>query len=208
MAGVSVETIKRLERIRGPVNASPLTVSMLRQALSQLDVIFFFDERDRLCVRQGGEVGSLSAEGVTSGADDEPLFRAIYHSVATPDTMEHASTVVDSIVEEALILNSQLAITGALLYAGGRFAQVLEGPRNNVSRVLGQIAMDRRHNRFTPVDRREAQERLFPDWVLCAPPLFPPSQSLTFNPAAMCADDYVNLLLDLRDNQRRAAGLS
>src|SRR4051812_38783690 len=53
-AGVSVETIKRLERIRGVVNASPSTLAALALALAALDVTFFADPTGRPCVRHGG----------------------------------------------------------------------------------------------------------------------------------------------------------
>ena len=56
--------------------------------------------------------------------------------------------------------NTQNGITGVLMYGGGQFIQVLEGPPAAVRRLYARIAADPRHGRLEiladgPIDRRE-----------------------------------------------------
>ena len=205
LAGVSVETIKRLERIRGVVNASAATRQALALAFAKLGVTFFSDPAGRLCVRQGGgEDGALIAP---AAAPVRPglLCRAIYHSVAADETARSADAVIGNIVSAALERNGPLSVTGALLYAGGRFLQALEGAPRDVALVLGGIAMDPRHHHFTPVGRTVIAQRLFPDWVLCAGQVEGLDVTANFDPAEMQADDFLALLVQLADRERTAA---
>lgn len=167
LAGVSVETIKRLERIHGPVNASSATLEYLRKAFAGLGVSFFC-EAGGSGVRLDTGAEPPRAIEVTPPKSPAQLCCAIYHSVATAETQANAPAVMNDILEAAVDLNGRLSVTGALLYANGRFLQALEGDPADVWRVLGGIAMDRRHRDFTPVTRSVVTERLFPDWVLCA----------------------------------------
>jgi len=69
--------------------------------------------------------------------------------------------------------NERAGITGVLLYGGGRFLQVLEGPAPAVRALYGRIATDPRHGHLElladgPVPRRE-----FADWHMSFAPLTP-----------------------------------
>ncbi len=50
-AGVSVDTIKRLERIAGPVSANTLTIDAIRRALESAGVIFIAENGEGPGVR-------------------------------------------------------------------------------------------------------------------------------------------------------------
>lgn len=206
LAGVSVETIKRLERIHGPVNASPATLAYLRKTFEGLGVTFF-SETTGSGVRLDRGDGSPRAVEVAAPRAPTQLCRAIYHSVATPETTANALAVMNAILDAAVELNGRLSVTGALLYAGGGFIQALEGDPADVWRVLGGIAMDRRHHDFTPVARSVVTERLFPDWVLCA------SSERTFEGEAipsfkhMTADAALALLTRLSHLEREALNI-
>ena len=43
-AGVSLETVKRLERLRGPISAKTTTEAAIRSAFTALDVIFLEED--------------------------------------------------------------------------------------------------------------------------------------------------------------------
>lgn len=166
-AGVSLETVKRLERIRGPVNANLRTLRALTKAFEDFGVQFFNDGGGHQCVCLGlpGEEAQWAHVDATPPEPAE-VFRAIYHSVASVESAARLQAVLDDILRTATALNAQLGLTGALLAVDGRFLQVLEGPRDSVLHVLGRIAMDRRHHRFTPLESAKADSRRFGDWLM------------------------------------------
>jgi hypothetical protein len=72
---------------------------------------------------------------------------------------------------EALLLksrerNSQLGLTGMLLYYDGAFMQVLEGPEENVRTLYARIGQDPRHHRIIRLLEEYIPERNFPDWSM------------------------------------------
>lgn len=69
-----------------------------------------------------------------------PLQQTFYvsRSVATP-------TEVESILARARALNATRQVTGSLLFTGGHFAQVLEGPAPALADTMSAITADGRH---------------------------------------------------------------
>ena len=62
--------------------------------------------------------------------------------------------------------NPAEGLTGALAYDDGHFIQVVEGPRDAVSRLLFTIAADERHTGMTLVEFAEISRRRFSDWTM------------------------------------------
>ncbi|QJU55761.1 BLUF domain-containing protein [Herbiconiux sp. KACC 21604] len=62
--------------------------------------------------------------------------------------------------------NARDGLTGMLLYRGGRFLQVLEGPEDAVRTRIEAIRADERHERFGVLIEETADERHFPDWTM------------------------------------------
>ena len=69
-AGISLETIKRLERLRGPISANTTTEAAIRSAFGTLDVIFLEEDGHGYGVRfrypgpsRGPASGRTGAEG-------------------------------------------------------------------------------------------------------------------------------------------------
>jgi hypothetical protein len=71
---------------------------------------------------------------------------------------------VEELVRSAIDHNLRAGITGALVLADGRFAQVLEGPREGVAALMGRIAIDPRHTSVRVVSTSFVSERRFPNW--------------------------------------------
>jgi hypothetical protein len=101
------------------------------------------------------------------------LYRLIYRSrdviaQAMPDalTEEGLQREMRAIVASARWHNKADNLTGALMYTGAGFAQVLEGPREVVERTFDRIAADRRHADVTVLSFTPTQRRSFPDWPL------------------------------------------
>src|ERR1700749_406262 len=91
------------------------------------------------------------------------LFRIIYCSRnEIPGTGEEVADALLSLLEAARSKNQRLDLTGALLYQGGVFAQVLEGPQNAVEQVFGLIKLDDRNSQVTVALRGPELERDFP----------------------------------------------
>jgi hypothetical protein len=62
--------------------------------------------------------------------------------------------------------NEKFDVTGLLLYKGGNFMQVLEGPEDQVGKLYEIIKKDRRHKDVSVISREEIQKRQFPNWEM------------------------------------------
>ena len=70
------------------------------------------------------------------------------------------------IVAAARENNPARGLTGALLSAGGCFAQVLEGPRGSVEQMFENIKRDARHSEIITLHLKTIEKREFPDWSM------------------------------------------
>lgn len=89
----------------------------------------------------------------------DTLVQAVYlsHDRMSPEALE-------TLVADARVRNAQDGITGALLFGGGHFVQVLEGPAPAVEALLRRIEADPRHEGFEVLLRRPTPARQFADW--------------------------------------------
>ncbi|UZE49005.1 BLUF domain-containing protein [Rhodopseudomonas sp. P2A-2r] len=62
--------------------------------------------------------------------------------------------------------NARVAITGALIFNTGIFAQVLEGDRRDVEATFERIQRDRRHGDLQVLEFAQASGRRFPSWSM------------------------------------------
>jgi len=81
-----------------------------------------------------------------------------------PDT--DASSMIADIVAVGSERNAACGVTGALVYSGNHFAQLLEGPDTAVERLLTSIRADGRHTDLLVVRDTEVEERQFDGWGL------------------------------------------
>ena len=73
---------------------------------------------------------------------------------------------LSNIVKVARARNAKLEVTGALVFTGERFAQVLEGSAGAVDELMTSICRDRRHTEVNVVQVIELDARQFPDWSM------------------------------------------
>lgn len=168
--GLSLETIKRLERIRGPVDANTRTLNAIIEALSGLGIQFNGCEDGgvgvcRLPERMVREAGHRHAP--LSRRETQPLRRMIFHSMANTASGQSFKALIDEISRSSTKQNEQLGISGVLFSSDARFLQVIEGPKDCVRQVFGAIFCDPRHSSVTVLEDRDVAIRLFPDWTLC-----------------------------------------
>jgi hypothetical protein len=77
-----------------------------------------------------------------------------------------AEVEVRDVVQNASLRNHSLYVTGALLYTGSHFAQLLEGPRGAVEQLRASILRDDRHCNVQTVLEETIEGRRFEGWSL------------------------------------------
>lgn len=73
---------------------------------------------------------------------------------------------VRQIVTASRLRNARLGVTGALASVGDRFAQVLEGAPASIDELMGDIAVDPRHEKVDVLFCRPIGQRDFARWAL------------------------------------------
>ena len=89
------------------------------------------------------------------------IFHVIYVSTATEPL---SSGQLRELLIAARQRNSNLGLTGLLLYAHGKFIQVLEGSESAVREVFTSIQRDKRHKNIDTLRFENKETRNFPDW--------------------------------------------
>lgn len=93
------------------------------------------------------------------------MYRLIYTSRSRlPDA--EADAVVAGIVEVSRHRNAREDITGALMFTGGTFAQILEGEADAVRRLMADIRRDRAHADIEVAHEGDVPARAFADWSM------------------------------------------
>ncbi|EJL89863.1 sensor of blue-light using FAD [Polaromonas sp. CF318] len=93
------------------------------------------------------------------------MIRLLYISDAHEGINEEA---VNGVLKSAAKNNPPLGITGLLVFGGGVFAQILEGPEQAVLRKYVQIATDMRHHNCRIVYITTTEERIFKNISMAA----------------------------------------
>jgi len=77
-----------------------------------------------------------------------------------------AETELVELLRKSRANNERDGVSGMLLYQGGNFIQVLEGPVEAVDRVLARVEKDPRHRGVILMSRRTVAEREFGEWSM------------------------------------------
>ncbi|MBY0338374.1 MAG: BLUF domain-containing protein [Acetobacteraceae bacterium] len=104
--------------------------------------------------------------GPSAGAPGgEALHRVVYRSeMALVGTAAEVGDEIRAILAASRRNNAAAALTGALLYSGRHFTQVLEGPLDALERTYDRISADLRHSAFDLVQFVPLQARTFGEW--------------------------------------------
>lgn len=95
------------------------------------------------------------------------LYHLAYISKNTiPGPKEEVETQIRDILKAAHTNNPSKNITGALLYSGGYFCQVVEGAMDDLEELFETIQMDPRHGEVTVLHFEAIQERGFTEWAM------------------------------------------
>ena len=93
------------------------------------------------------------------------LSSLLYVSNSTIPSSD-ADVVSQQIVATAVARNPELGLTGALLFTGEHFAQVLEGELDAIDLLMEAITRDSRHNQVRFVECGPLPERRFKAWSM------------------------------------------
>ena len=91
------------------------------------------------------------------------LTSLLYISTSTMVAM-NADGEARAIAAQAVVKNSTRKVSGALLFTGKHFAQVLEGAEDQIDLLMAKISADSRHENVIVVDRSPTDIRRFGDW--------------------------------------------
>lgn len=78
----------------------------------------------------------------------------------------NTGTELAMIVDHSTRRNSALGITGSLVFTGAHFAQVLEGPPENLQALMASIQRDPRHTNIFVCLNDRISTRQFAKWAL------------------------------------------
>ena len=97
----------------------------------------------------------------------EKLYHLVYVSRNEIEgSSEDVYKEIDNILTTARENNAQKEITGALLFNDGCFAQVLEGPQEEVEDLFEDIQGDSRHSNAMVLSCKAISKRSFSDWSM------------------------------------------
>ena len=100
-------------------------------------------------------------------AEEVEVHRLVYRSTCTLyDTEQALVAELEDILRVARVRNAASGVSGALMFNGTHYAQVLEGPREAVERIFESIQLDPRHTEMMLLSFDRVGERLFPSWSM------------------------------------------
>ncbi|KQT57554.1 MULTISPECIES: BLUF domain-containing protein [unclassified Aureimonas] len=142
------------------------------------------------------------------------LHRLVYYSrnhISCDDGVFGAN--VDDILAKSRTNNVRDQITGALLFNAGCFAQVLEGPLENIEAAFERIQQDDRHGDVALLALDPISHRSFPNWAMGfvgtsdfdAERFADIGRASGFDPSRLSGDQIHMLLRDLTIEEEAAA---
>lgn len=93
------------------------------------------------------------------------MISLLYVSQSCIDEV-NSEKIVNDIVRASVPRNSAKDITGALVYTGAKFLQILEGPKKSVLELMTDIHRDVRHKEVMVISQRIATGRKFEGWAM------------------------------------------
>ncbi len=93
----------------------------------------------------------------------DKLFTLVYLSSAT-DALNDEE--LENILKISRTNNSQIGVSGVLIYCDGNILQVLEGLEESVYKVFNKIKADPRHTAIIILQSRDISVRNFEDWSM------------------------------------------
>lgn len=96
------------------------------------------------------------------------MHHIIYLSWAT---VPFTNAQLQNLLTLARQRNTELAVTGILLYGNERFVQVLEGEESIIREMYAHIRRDTRHSNILTFANKPVAQRAFMEWAMAFQPL-------------------------------------
>ena len=97
----------------------------------------------------------------------DEIYRILYCSRnMIQGSLDQQINQVRNILDRARVNNAARDVTGALLFNAGYFAQVLEGPLEEVEYTFEKIQRDSRHAEVVVLEANYVPSRDFPSWSM------------------------------------------
>ncbi len=94
-----------------------------------------------------------------------PALRHFVYCSRAADGLDEAE--VERIVQSAKRQNAARGITGVLVFGSGVFFQWIEGPADQIQKLIASLYGDPRHYDIVSLDHSEEErERLYPNWEM------------------------------------------
>lgn len=109
---------------------------------------------------------------------------------------------LEQILGRARFHNERRQVTGALIFTGGHFAQLLEGSREPLAETVAAIQADPRHAAMTPLVEEDIASRRYSGWAMAlidAPGADDLIQELLAQPGAVTPERAQRLLRRMFD---------
>ncbi|RYF05102.1 MAG: BLUF domain-containing protein [Oxalobacteraceae bacterium] len=144
----------------------------------------------------------------------ESIYKLVYYSRNhAAEDAEAFAVAINDILARSRVNNLRDGITGALMFNGGRFAQVLEGPLETVEAAFERIQQDERHGEVSLLTLEPVTTRSFPNWAMgfvgasgADSAIFARvGEASGFDPARFNGDQLHTLLRDLAIEEERLA---
>ncbi len=131
------------------------------------------------------------------------LMRAIYVSTITN---RQDSAALQDIMRTAQPNNEKHNLTGMLVFSSKYYLQVVEGGRQEVNQLLGNLYRDARHTDMQMLGLEEITQRAFPEWSMRFVPVESATQQILlrngtgreFQPYALSYGSALGLMLDMQ----------
>lgn len=169
LSGLSLETIKRLERIRGSVNANARTLRAIQDAFESLGVQFDGDDAGNIGVLRRFSAMRLTESSArpSDTALAPRLHRLIYQSRIAQSGAESLRPTLAYINAEAGILHASLGLSGIIYVHEGQMLQALEGDRDAVHQAYRAISCYPQHRDLRLIEDRPTSQRQFTGFSFC-----------------------------------------
>ena len=168
LAGLSLETIKRLERIRGPVDANARTLRAIQDAFAGIDLHFDGDSSGRIGVHQyvAGHARTTARQG------EPPVHRLVWHGRLRAAAGDAGRRTMASVYADSRDLLARLGVGGITIVREGAMLQALEGEKARLDEAFQTLARHPRHHSLCLVEDRPTSVRQVTGFTLCCG-LFP-----------------------------------
>jgi hypothetical protein len=93
-------------------------------------------------------------------------LRSILYVSSSTIAADLVETTVKRIVAEAVACNLPLEVTGALLFTGEKFAQIMEGPSESLAILLERLVHDQHHRDIIVLEDVPIAKRRFGNWAM------------------------------------------